>query len=84
MLTVLQCCSSGWEWTFVLMPYGLPWRRRRKEMHQFFHPNVVAQYQPLQQRETVKFLRRLVEKPDTFLHQVRQYVFSSCPITRRS
>ncbi|KAI0767233.1 cytochrome P450 [Fomes fomentarius] len=62
---------SGWEWTFVLMPYGAPWRRRRKEMHQFFHPNAVTQYQPLQQRETQTFLRRLVEKPDTFLHQVR-------------
>lgn len=66
--------SAGWEWTFVLMPYGLPWRRRRKELHQFFHPNAVAQYQPLQQREAVKFLKKLLEKPDTFLHQVRQYV----------
>lgn len=44
-------------------------------MHQFFHPNAVAQYQPLQQRETVKFLVKLLEKPDTFLHQVRQYVY---------
>ncbi len=66
--------SSGWEWTFVLMPYGLPWRRRRKELHQFFHPNAVSQYQPLQRREAVKFLNKLIEKPDTFLHQVRQYV----------
>ncbi|RDX44589.1 CyP450 monooxygenase [Lentinus brumalis] len=63
---------SGWEWTFVLMPYGLPWRRRRKELHQFFHPNAVAQYQPLQQRECLKFLTKLLEKPETFLHQVRQ------------
>ncbi|KAI1790108.1 cytochrome P450 [Ganoderma leucocontextum] len=63
---------SGWEWTFVLMPYGLPWRRRRKELHQFFHPNAVAQYQPLQQREAVKFLKTLLEKPDTCLHQIRQ------------
>ncbi|KAJ8475189.1 hypothetical protein ONZ51_g6728 [Trametes cubensis] len=62
---------SGWEWTFVLMPYGQEWRRRRKEMHQFIHPNAVAQYQPLQQRETVKFLNRLLNQPEDFLHHVR-------------
>ncbi len=55
-------------------PCGMPWRRRRKELHQFCHPNAVAQYQPLQQREVVKFLKKLLEKPDTFLHQIRQYV----------
>ncbi|KAM5539745.1 hypothetical protein V8D89_006558 [Ganoderma adspersum] len=62
---------AGWEWTFVLMPYGLPWRRRRRELHQFFHPNAVSQYQSLQQREALKFLKKVIEKPDTFLHQVR-------------
>ncbi|KAL7284540.1 hypothetical protein ACG7TL_001832 [Trametes sanguinea] len=62
---------SGWEWTFVLMPYGPEWRRRRKEMHQFLHPNAVAQYQPLQQRETLKFLHRLITQPEAFLHHVR-------------
>ncbi|TBU23430.1 cytochrome P450 [Dichomitus squalens] len=62
---------AGWEWTFVLMPYGLPWRRRRKEMHQFFNPTAVSQYQPLQQREALNFLKKLLEKPDTFLYQVR-------------
>lgn len=54
------------------MPYGQEWRRRRKEMHQFIHPNAVAQYQPLQQRETVKFLNRLLNQPEDFLHHVRQ------------
>ena len=53
------------------MPYGAPWRRRRKEMHQFFHPNAIARYEPLQQRETLKFLKKLIEKPDAFLHHVR-------------
>ncbi|PIL29320.1 cytochrome P450 [Ganoderma sinense ZZ0214-1] len=62
---------AGWEWTFVLMPYGLPWRRRRKELHQFFHPNAILQHQPLQQREALKFLKNVIEKPDTFSHQVR-------------
>ncbi|KAI0705584.1 cytochrome P450 [Earliella scabrosa] len=62
---------AGWEWIFSLMPYGPVWRRRRKEMHQFFHPNAVVQYQPLQQREAAKFLKKLLAKPDTFLHQVR-------------
>ncbi|KAI0634017.1 CyP450 monooxygenase [Trametes polyzona] len=62
---------SGWEWTFVLMPYGQEWRRRRKEMHQFLHPNTVAQYQPLQQREAVKFLHRLLRNPENFLNHVR-------------
>ena len=60
----------------MLMPYGLPWRRRRREFHQFFHPNAVSQYQPLQQREAVKFLKKLLEKPDAFLNQVRQYVLA--------
>ena len=72
-----EYCSAGWEWTFTLMPYGPVWRRRRKEMHQFFHPNAVVQYQPLQQREAAKFLKKLLTKPDTFLHQVRQCASSS-------
>ncbi|KAI0768267.1 CyP450 monooxygenase [Trametes elegans] len=62
---------SGWEWTFVLMPYGGAWRRRRKEMHQFMHPNAVAQYRSLQQYEAAKFLNRLLHKPEAFLHHVR-------------
>ena len=56
------------------MPYGLPWRRRRKELHQFFHPVAVSQYQPLQQREALMFLKKLLEKPENFLHHVRQCV----------
>ncbi|KAI0357869.1 CyP450 monooxygenase [Trametes cingulata] len=62
---------AGWEWTFVLMPYGQAWRRRRKEMHQFLHPGAVVQYRPLQQKETLKFLRRLLAQPDAFLYHVR-------------
>lgn len=54
------------------MPYGQAWRQRRKEMHQFMHPNTVAQYQPLQQREAVKFLNRILAQPEAFLHHVRQ------------
>ena len=44
-------------------------------MHQFFHPTAITQYESLQQRETLKFLKKLLEKPDTFMYQVRQYVF---------
>ncbi|KAI0767202.1 CyP450 monooxygenase [Fomes fomentarius] len=62
---------AGWEWAFTLMPYGPHWRRRRKEMHRFFHPNAVAQYQPLQQREAIKFVKKLLDIPETFLQHVR-------------
>lgn len=78
---ILACASyecgyvssrAGWEWAFTLMPYGPIWRRRRKELHKFFHPNAIMQYIPLQQREAVKFVKKLLDRPDTFLQHVRQ------------
>ncbi|KAI0754704.1 cytochrome P450 [Daedaleopsis nitida] len=67
---------TGWEWNFGLMPYGLEWRRRRKEFHQHFNQNAVVEYEFLQQRETARFIGRLLERPDKFLDLIR-HIFAS-------
>ncbi|KAI0753307.1 CyP450 monooxygenase [Daedaleopsis nitida] len=62
---------AGWDWGMALIPYGLDWRRRRKEFHQFFHPNAIVSRRPLQQHQTAKMIQRLIEQPDTLFSQLR-------------
>ncbi|KAI0753319.1 CyP450 monooxygenase [Daedaleopsis nitida] len=62
---------TSWDWNLGLIPYGLDWRRRRKQFHQFFHPNAITPRQPLQQYQTAKFIERLMRKPDTLFTQIR-------------
>ena len=54
------------------MPYGLWWRRHRRLFHEYFYPNAVTKYQPIQKQEVHAFLRRLLVTPDNFLHHIRQ------------
>ncbi|KAF9492128.1 cytochrome P450 [Pleurotus eryngii] len=54
-----------------LLPYG-PWlKRHRKFFVQYFHPNVVPKYRPVQSREAQIFTRRLLGSPENFSHHIR-------------
>ena len=66
------CFRMGWGYNFSVMPYGVPWRRRRRSFHNFFNINVVSKYMPIQRREVHAFLRRLLDTPDNFFHHIRQ------------
>ena len=52
----------SWARTIGLSPYGSTLRQMRRLMH-------------LQEEETVKFLRRLLRKPELFREHIRRYVF---------
>ncbi|KAF9442699.1 cytochrome P450 [Macrolepiota fuliginosa MF-IS2] len=54
----------GWDFNFALMPYGSWWRRHRRTFHNFFHPNVVNMYQPVQLKAARTLICNLFEFPD--------------------
>ncbi|EJF55960.1 cytochrome P450 [Dichomitus squalens LYAD-421 SS1] len=62
---------SGWEWLFSVADYGTQWRKTRRLLHEYMHPNAVKQYRPIQEREVTKYLVRLLEHPKEFLHHGR-------------
>ncbi|KAF9002580.1 cytochrome P450 [Cyathus striatus] len=61
----------NWTFNVGLLPYGDWWRVHRRTFHEHFRQNAVGRYQPIQQREALAMLRRLLDTPDNFLHHVR-------------
>lgn len=61
--------------TFV--PYNDKWRFHRKIMHQALNPRAVLNYQPMQEAETHKYLRRVMENPSQFLEETRRLAGST-------
>jgi len=62
----------GWDYNMVLLPYGTWWRRHRRAFNNYFHPNIVSKYRPIQTREVRIFLYRLLKTPENFMHHIRQ------------
>ncbi|KAG9220037.1 hypothetical protein CCMSSC00406_0007897 [Pleurotus cornucopiae] len=60
-----------WEINLGFLPYGPWWKRHRKLFVQYFHPNVVPKYRPVQLREARIFTRRLLGSPENFSHHIR-------------
>ncbi|PFH48808.1 hypothetical protein AMATHDRAFT_149066 [Amanita thiersii Skay4041] len=65
-----------WGFNLAILPYGAQWRLRRRKFHDYFHPNIVSRYQPIQLEWSHKFLHLLLETPQNFLDHIR-YTFSS-------
>ena len=62
-----SCCSTGLlDYFFVLAGYGAYWRGRRRTFHEFFQHGAISKYQPVFRRNTHRFLRNLLEKPEKF------------------
>ena len=61
-----------WDLSFGMLRYGPLWRKQRRTFHEYFHRNAVTKYQPIQQRGTKAFLRRLLVTPDDFFYHIRQ------------
>ncbi|KAF8884166.1 cytochrome P450 [Infundibulicybe gibba] len=61
----------GWDVIFTFLPYGSAWRTRRRMFHEHFNMNVVDKYKPTQARESRRFLQRLLDTPDDFMHHIR-------------
>lgn len=59
--------SMGWNFSFVHLPYGEEWRKRRRAFHSQFHQNVVGEHQAMQLRRTRVFLGEVLKNPDDAL-----------------
>jgi len=59
-------------WTISPLPYGPPWRRCRKLIHEQFNQHEVAHYAAQQEESTRVMLRDLLSTPDDFCAHVRQ------------
>ncbi|KAH9888103.1 CyP450 monooxygenase [Cubamyces lactineus] len=50
----------NWIWSLGFKPYGDDWRRTRRELWQYLQPSTVAQWHPIQTRESRRFLKCLL------------------------
>jgi len=67
----------GWKNTLVLLPYGDNLREYRKNFHRVIGSRAAMDiYQPIEEIETHRFLKRVLAKPDQLQAHVRQYVLS--------
>lgn len=66
--------SIGWDFNMTLIEYGDKWRTHRKMMHHALHARAAEQYHAMQERETHKFLQRVINRPENFLDDVRRSV----------
>ncbi|KAM5536777.1 hypothetical protein V8D89_009495 [Ganoderma adspersum] len=62
---------SGSSLNFGFMPYGQWWRRHRRAFWQYFHRDVIGQYQPTQQSGTHIFLETLLDNPSRLRQLIR-------------
>ncbi|KAF9442056.1 cytochrome P450 [Macrolepiota fuliginosa MF-IS2] len=65
--TIMLSDIMGWHYNWALLPYGTWWRRHRRAFHQYFHPNRVSTYHPIQLKCIRGYLRRLLSDPEDFL-----------------
>ncbi|EJD05111.1 cytochrome P450 [Fomitiporia mediterranea MF3/22] len=54
----------GWELNLPFLRYGPRFRKHHQFMHQYFGPTAIDSLSPIQERETRKFLLRLLTEPD--------------------
>ncbi|KAF6752851.1 cytochrome P450 98A3 [Ephemerocybe angulata] len=52
------------DWSFGVMNYGTKWKQLRREFHQFFRRDSLAQFHPM------IFLQRLKSKPENFIEDL--------------
>jgi len=57
----------GWDWMVSSMPYGEPWRERRKIFTQHFHPNNLQSHRLVIIGFMRDMLRELLDTPDKFM-----------------
>lgn len=57
----------------IMRPYGEPWKKARRLLHQHLNPNVTPKYASLQTRHARILLQRLLEDPTNFLEHLKVY-----------
>ncbi|KDR66539.1 hypothetical protein GALMADRAFT_161961 [Galerina marginata CBS 339.88] len=64
----------GWKWLMSAMPYGEPWRERRRAFMKYFQPSNANLYQAPQMEFIRKMLPRLLNTPKDFLGITRHAI----------
>ncbi|KAF9045406.1 cytochrome P450 [Panaeolus papilionaceus] len=63
----------GWKDTLVLVPYGDRFRNYRKYFHQTIgSASAMAEFHPVEEQETRKFVKRILQNPDALAEHVRR------------
>lgn len=63
----------GWKNTLVLLPYGARFRSFRRMAHQLFgNQATMKQFHPEEEKETRRFLKRLLIKPSDLGEHIRK------------
>lgn len=68
----------GWEWSLAMMPYGDRWRQYRKCFHQQFQPSAAPTFWPTQVNTAHDLLRRILDKPQDLVGNLRLYAAILC------
>ncbi|KAF9045251.1 cytochrome P450 [Panaeolus papilionaceus] len=64
----------GWGWLISALPYGDPWRERRRLFTKFFNQHNADFYRPRQAEFTRKMLLKLLDRPADFLDIARETI----------
>ncbi|CAE6514159.1 unnamed protein product [Rhizoctonia solani] len=67
----------GWENGLGMLPYGDRWRKTRKLVYEGTSVRAMTDLYPLQEREIVKFIQRLLETPEQLQEHIHQAIGSS-------
>ncbi|KAG9088543.1 hypothetical protein FS749_002077, partial [Ceratobasidium sp. UAMH 11750] len=62
----------GWKLTTGLLPYGNRLKQTRKLLHEGMSIKAMEELWPLQEREAIKFVERLLQTPEEFIQHIRQ------------
>jgi hypothetical protein len=66
----------GWKDSVPLLPPGDRFRRHRRYFHRLIGSNsAMKQFQPMEEVETHRFLRRVLNEPEDLSAHIRRYVF---------
>ncbi|KAF9029998.1 cytochrome P450 [Hymenopellis radicata] len=59
-----------WSWNFVLMRYSDKWRLHRRIFHQYFQPNRVSEFHPIQMNATTDFFNHIRNHAGTIILRI--------------
>ena len=62
-----------WGNNFIMMPYGSPWRERRRLFHSEVNVRSVAWHHPQQTRGAHGLLSKLLDNPKPWQAHLQQY-----------
>ncbi|KAI0772409.1 O-methylsterigmatocystin oxidoreductase [Trametes elegans] len=62
---------TGWVWNLAFKRYGDDWRHVRRPLWRHLQPNTVGKYQPVQQREARRFLKRILQDQRDLDRQIK-------------